>query len=82
MMATSQNRLVEAAGGLAEDRFQVVGQGEPPQVTRDEQRHLLPAEGEDEADDQRPLQGSAHEREERPVGGEAERQDAQVPRRG
>ena len=48
-MATSQNRLVVAPVGLAEDRFEVVRQGEPPQVARDEQRHLLPPEGEDEA---------------------------------
>ena len=69
---------VVARQGVRDQRLQLVRHGELAQVAGQGHRDLLPAEGEDQADDQRPLQHGADEREERAVGGQAEGQQRQV----
>src|SRR3954451_823559 len=75
--------LDEAEDAVARHRMghqalQVIGDREPFQVSRERQRHLLPSEDEDQADDQRPFELAANEREQGPIDRQPQREERQV----
>jgi hypothetical protein len=58
--------------------LKVIRDGKPPQVARNQQRHLFPPEGKQESDDQRTFERRSHQREQSTVCGESEGKSTEV----
>ena len=63
---------------MRNQRLEVVGDRETPQVSRHDHRELFPAEDEDEPDDQRTFQPGSHQRKEGAVGGYPDGEEPEV----